>query len=62
MRSKIVILNTSRSGLGQSLIVIGYSSGLPEIAESEELNQIHDIPRNDRLTLDKFLYFGSHLV
>ena len=31
MRSTIVILDTSRSGLGQSLTLIGYSSGLPDI-------------------------------
>ena len=32
--STIAILNTSRSGPGQSLTLVGYSSVLPNIAES----------------------------
>ena len=59
MISTIVILNTSSSGQGQSLILIGYSSGLPEIAEADELNQSYDLPHNNRLTPDKVLYFGG---
>ena len=35
--------------------MIGYSSGLPEIAEAEKLNQSYDLPQNDRLTPDKVL-------
>ena len=34
MRSTITILNTSQSGLGQFLTLVGYSSVLPEIAEA----------------------------
>ena len=62
MISTTAILNTSYLGLGQSITMIGYSSGLPEIAESDELNQSHDLPHNDRLTPDKVLSFGGHLV
>ena len=62
MRSTILILNTPRSGVGQSLTLIGYSSGLPDIAEAEELNQGHDLPHKYQLTPDKFLSFGGCLV
>ena len=33
MRSTIAILNTSRSGPGKFLTLVGYSSVLPKIAE-----------------------------
>ena len=46
------------SGLVQSLTLIGYSSGLPEISETDELNQSYDLPHKNRLTPDKFLSFG----
>ena len=39
--------------------MIGYSSGLPEIAEADKLNQSYSIPDNDQLTPDKVLYFGG---
>ena len=34
MRSTIAILNTARSGPGQSLTLVGYSSVLPKITEA----------------------------
>ena len=34
MRSTIAIMNTSLSGQGQSLTLVGYSSVLPKIAEA----------------------------
>ena len=40
--------------------MIGYSSGLPEIAEAEELNQSYDLPHKNRLTPDKVLSFRVH--
>ena len=58
----IAILNTSRSGLGQSITLIGYSSGLTEITEADDLNQVYDLPRKDRLAPYKVLSFGGHLV
>ena len=45
--------------MGQPLTMIGYSSGLPEIAEAEKLNQIYNLPYNDQLTPDKVLSFGG---
>ena len=39
--------------------MIGYSSGLPEISESDELNRSHDLPHNDQLTPDTVLSFGG---
>ena len=39
--------------------MIGYISGLPEIAEADELNQSYDLPHNDRLTPYKVLSFGG---
>ena len=36
MISTIEILNTSSSGLGQSLILVGYSIVLPKIAEARQ--------------------------
>ena len=36
-RSTIAILNTSRSGPGQLLTLVGYSSILPKIAEARGL-------------------------
>ena len=52
----------SSSGLGKSLTLIGYSSGFPEIAEADGLNQIHDLPCNNWLTRDKVVSFGGRLV
>ena len=43
--------------MGQSLTLIGYSSGLHEIAEADKLNQSYDLPHNNQLTPDKFLSF-----
>ena len=57
-----MILNTSRSGLGQLLTLIRYSNGFPEISEADELNQSRNLPHNDRLTPDKGLYFDGRLV
>ena len=37
--------------------MIGYSSGLPEIAEADKLYWIYDLPHNDLLTPDTFLLF-----
>ena len=62
MRSTIVILNMSRSGMVQMLTLIGYSIGLPDIAEADELNHSHSIPHNDRLKPDKVLSFSDQLV
>ena len=42
----------------QSLTRICYSSGVPDIAESDEFNQNYDIPHNNLLTPDKVLSFG----
>ena len=36
MRSTIAILDTSRSGPGQCLTLVGYSSVFPDIAEARE--------------------------
>ena len=47
------------SGLGQLLTLIGYSSGFPDIAETDELNQIYALPLNNRLTPGKVLSFGD---
>ena len=47
------------SGLGQSLTLIGYSSGLYDIAEADELYPSYDLPHNDRLTPDIVLLFGG---
>ena len=44
--------------MGKSLTLIGYSSGLPDISEEGKLNQSYDLPHNDPLNPDKFLYFG----
>ena len=33
------IPNVTRSGMGQSIKLIGYSNGLPEIAESRQLKK-----------------------
>ena len=57
-----MILNTSRSGLGQLLTLIRYSNGFPWISEADELNQSRNLPHNDRLTPDKGLYFDGRLV
>ena len=60
MKSTILILNKSCSGLGQLITLIGYSNVLPDIAEADKLNQSYDLPHNDWLTPDKVLYFGGH--
>ena len=59
MISTIVILNTNMFRSGKFLTLIGYSSGLPEIAEADKLNQSYDIPHNNQLTPDKVLFFGG---
>ena len=43
----------------QSLTLIGYSSGLPDIAEADKLNQIYDLHHNNPLTPDKVLSFSG---
>ena len=35
------------------------SSGLPEIAEADELNESYDLPHNNWLAPDKVLYLGG---
>ena len=47
------------SGLGKLLTLIGYSRGLPEISEADELNQSYDLPHNNWLTPDKVLYLDG---
>ena len=37
--------------------LIGYSSGLPEISEADELYRSYDLPHNNWLTPDTFLSF-----
>ena len=51
-----------RSGLGKSLALIGYSGKLTDIAESDKLNQSHDLPHNNTLTPDKVLSFGGQPI
>ena len=46
------------SGLVQSLTLIGYSSGLIEMAESEKLYRSYDLPHNDGMTPATVLSFG----
>ena len=45
--------------MGQSLTLIGYSSGLPEVFEADKLNQSYDLPHKDWLTPDTVLTFGG---
>ena len=45
--------------MGQSLTIIGYSSGLTEIGEADKLHQSYALPHNDRPTPDKVLSFGG---
>ena len=45
--------------MGKYLTLIGYSSGLPDIAEADKLNQSWDLPHNYHLTPDKVLSFGG---
>ena len=45
--------------MGQSLTLIGYSSELSEMAESDKLHPSYDIPHNYRLTPDTVLEFDS---
>ena len=59
MISTIVILNMNMFRSGKIANTDWYSSGLPEIAEADELNQSYYLPHNDRLTPDKVLYFGG---
>ena len=47
------------SGLGKSLTLIGYSSGLPEIYEADKLNQSYNLHHNYRPTPDKVPSFGG---
>ena len=42
--------------------MIGYSNGLPEIYEVDELNQSYDLPNSNWLTPDKFLSFGGRYM
>ena len=44
----------------QSLTLIGYISGLPEISEADKLYQSYDLAHNDRLTADTVLSFGGN--
>ena len=44
------------------LTLIGYSTGLPEIAEADQLNQSYDLPHNDQLTPDKVLSLGDYYI
>ena len=53
-----VMPNTNMFRSGKSLTLIGYSSGLPEIAEADILNQSYDLPHKYGLTPDKVLYLG----
>ena len=46
--------------MGKLLTLIGHNSGLPEIAEADELYWSYDIPHINRLTPDTFLSFGYH--
>ena len=49
----------SRSGLKKLLTLIGYSIGVPEISEADELNQYHSSPHKYCLTPDKVLSFSG---
>ena len=42
--------------------MIGYSIGLPDIAEADELNHSHDITHKYQLTPDKVFSFSGQLV
>ena len=45
--------------MGQSIILIGYNSGLPDIDEANELNPSYDLPHNHWLTPDEVQSFGG---
>ena len=45
--------------MGQLLTLIGYSSELSDMAESDELHPSYDILHINRLTPDTVLAFGS---
>ena len=45
--------------MGKSLTLIGYSSGLSEIAKLDELYWSYDLPHNNWLTPDTVLSFGG---
>ena len=47
------------SGMGHSLTLIGYSSELSEMAESEKLHPSYDLTQNYWLTPDTVLAFGG---
>ena len=47
------------SGLGQLLTLIGYSSELSEMAESDKLHPSYNLPHNDWLTPHTVLEFGG---
>ena len=50
-------------GLGQLLTLIGYSSELSEMAESDKLNPSYNLPHNYWLTPDTVLVFrGLYMI
>ena len=51
--------NWLSSGLVQFLTLIGYSSELSEMAESDKLNPSYDFPHNNQLPPDTVLAFDS---
>ena len=46
-------------GLGQLLTLIGYSSELSDMAESDYLHPSYNLSHNDWLTPDTFFAFGG---
>ena len=56
MRSTIEVLNTSRSGPGQFLTLVGYTSVLPEIAEAIRFESELQSPQKDWMIPDKAPY------
>ena len=44
------------------MTLICYSSGLPEMAEENELYRSYDLPHNDWLTPDTVLLFGGRYI
>ena len=58
MKSTIAILNTSQSGTGKSLTLVGYSNVLPKFLKPDNLSQIQNIPHNNCLTPDKYPFFN----
>ena len=45
--------------MGQLLTLIGYSSELSDMAESDKLHLIYDLPHNDWLNHDTVSAFGG---